>query len=54
MIPPGFAGHVNLTIPAATLIARADRPGGDPARHLHRARLPTARGQMRFRAQRSV
>ena len=27
MIPPGFAGHVNLTIPAATLIARADRPG---------------------------
>ena len=27
MIPPGFAGHVNLTVPAATLIARADRPG---------------------------
>ena len=27
MVPPGFAGHVNLTIPAATLIARADRPG---------------------------
>ncbi len=27
VIPPGFAGHVNLTIPAATLIGRADRPG---------------------------
>jgi hypothetical protein len=27
MIPPGFAGHVNLTIPAATLTGRADRPG---------------------------
>jgi hypothetical protein len=27
MIPPGFAGHVNLTVPAATLIGRADRPG---------------------------
>ncbi len=27
MIPPGFAGHVNLTIPAATLTRRADRPG---------------------------
>jgi hypothetical protein len=27
MIPPGFAGQVNLTIPAATLIGRADRPG---------------------------
>ena len=26
MIPPGFAGHVTLTIPAATLIARG--PGG--------------------------
>ena len=26
-IPPGFAGHVNLTIPAATLAGRADRPG---------------------------
>ena len=24
---PGFAGHVNLTIPAATLTGRADRPG---------------------------
>jgi hypothetical protein len=27
MIPPGFAGHVNLTVPAATLIRWADRPG---------------------------
>jgi uncharacterized protein DUF222 len=27
MIPPGFAGHVNLTVPAATLTGRADRPG---------------------------
>ena len=27
MIPPGFAGHANLTIPAATLTGRADRPG---------------------------
>jgi Domain of unknown function (DUF222) len=27
MIPPGFAGHVNLTIPEATLARRADRPG---------------------------
>jgi len=27
MIPPGFAGHVNLTIPAATVTGRADRPG---------------------------
>ena len=27
MIPPGFAGHVTLTIPGATLTGRADRPG---------------------------
>jgi Domain of unknown function (DUF222) len=27
MIPPGFAGHVTLTIPEATLTGRADRPG---------------------------
>jgi hypothetical protein len=27
MIPPGFAGHVNLTIPAATLTRLIDRPG---------------------------
>jgi Domain of unknown function (DUF222) len=27
VIPPGFAGHVNLTIPAVTLTSRADRPG---------------------------
>ncbi len=27
VIPPGFAGHVNLTIPAATLIRGADRTG---------------------------
>jgi hypothetical protein len=27
VIPPGFAGHVNLTIPAATLLGLADRPG---------------------------
>jgi hypothetical protein len=27
MIPPGFAGHVTLTIPAATLTRRAGRPG---------------------------
>jgi hypothetical protein len=27
VIPPGFAGHVNLTIPEATLTGRADRPG---------------------------
>ena len=26
VIPPGFAGHVSLTIPAATLTDRADRP----------------------------
>jgi hypothetical protein len=27
MIPPGFAGHVILTVPEATLTGRADRPG---------------------------
>ncbi len=27
VIPPGFAGQVNLTIPAATLTGRAHRPG---------------------------
>ena len=27
MIPPGFAGHVMLTVPEATLTGRADRPG---------------------------
>jgi hypothetical protein len=27
MIPPGFAGHVTLTIPEATVTGRADRPG---------------------------
>ncbi len=27
MIPPGFAGRVTLTIPAATLLDLADRPG---------------------------
>src|SRR5579863_895387 len=27
MIPPGFAGHVNLTLPAATLTRLIDRPG---------------------------
>jgi hypothetical protein len=27
VIPPGFAGHVTLTIPEATLTRRADRPG---------------------------
>jgi hypothetical protein len=27
MIPPGFAGRVTLTVPAATLTSRADRPG---------------------------
>jgi hypothetical protein len=27
MIPPGFAGQVTLTIPAATVTGRADRPG---------------------------
>ncbi|HLK72940.1 MAG TPA: DUF222 domain-containing protein [Streptosporangiaceae bacterium] len=27
LIPPGFAGHVTLTIPEATLISGADRPG---------------------------
>ncbi len=27
MIPPGFAGHVTLTIPEATVTRRADRPG---------------------------
>jgi hypothetical protein len=27
VIPPGFAGHVTLTIPAGTLTDRADRPG---------------------------
>jgi Domain of unknown function (DUF222) len=27
MIPPGFAGHVTLTIPAATVTGQADRPG---------------------------
>ena len=26
-IPPGFAGHVTLTIPEATVTGRADRPG---------------------------
>jgi hypothetical protein len=27
MIPPGFAGHVTVTVPEATLTDRADRPG---------------------------
>jgi hypothetical protein len=27
MIPPGFAGHVTLTVPEATVTGRADRPG---------------------------
>jgi hypothetical protein len=27
VIPPGFAGRVTLTIPAATLLDLADRPG---------------------------
>src|SRR6202035_3907175 len=27
VIPPGFAGHVTLTIPAATVTGLADRPG---------------------------
>ena len=27
VIPPGFAGRVTLTIPAATLLGLADRPG---------------------------
>ena len=27
IIPPGFAGHVNLTIPATTALDLADRPG---------------------------
>jgi hypothetical protein len=27
VIPPGFAGHVTLTIPEATVTGRADRPG---------------------------
>jgi hypothetical protein len=27
VIPPGFAGRVNLTIPATTLLDRTDRPG---------------------------
>jgi hypothetical protein len=27
MIPPGFAGRVTLTIPATTMLDRADRPG---------------------------
>ncbi len=27
MIPPGFAGHVTLTVPEATLTGRAHRPG---------------------------
>ena len=27
VIPPGFAGRANLTIPAATLLGLADRPG---------------------------
>jgi hypothetical protein len=27
VIPPGFAGRVNMTIPAPTLLDRADRPG---------------------------
>jgi hypothetical protein len=27
VIPPGFAGHATLTIPAATLLGLADRPG---------------------------
>jgi hypothetical protein len=27
LIPPGFAGHVNLTIPATALLNLADRPG---------------------------
>jgi hypothetical protein len=30
MIPPGFAGHVTLTIPAATLTRGAGRPGNWP------------------------
>jgi hypothetical protein len=27
MIPPGFAGHVTLTVPEASVTGRADRPG---------------------------
>jgi hypothetical protein len=27
VIPPGFTGHVNLTVPAATVLNLADRPG---------------------------
>jgi hypothetical protein len=27
VIPPGFAGHVTLTVPEATVTGRADRPG---------------------------
>ena len=27
VIPPGFAGHVTLTVPEATVISHADRPG---------------------------
>ena len=27
MIPPGFAGRVNLTVPLATALGLADRPG---------------------------
>jgi len=27
VIPPGFTGHVNVTVPAATVLNLADRPG---------------------------
>ena len=27
MIPPGFAGRLNLTVPLATVLGLADRPG---------------------------
>ncbi len=30
MIPAGFAGRINLTIPLATLLGLADRPGEIP------------------------
>src|ERR1700720_870658 len=55
MIPPGFAGQVTLTIPAATVTGRADRPGEmggigpiDPDLARDLARAAARRGRSRW------